>query len=295
MKAAYSKVSIVFVIIGNVGIVLCFMIAFLMLFSYEIPSRIEKDGFISYMNHKGCSVFDVQEAKNYSGFETYLITDKNSCPYLISYTVFSDTDTLNEFFVKGKSDVLTGNHNVIGKTEISINLFSKYYEYSTSGDYYKKIVYKDNSVLYASASKKDGETINHIFDDLGYQYHLNFSGMTIIWASFFIFVIIGLVSLCGIEKKIRNKGWIALIPLYNIGCLSKDVLGSFWLFLLLFIPVVNVVFLLILLYNLGKSFEKSDSFCILMMFFPSILLPLLAFDDSTYTNLIQKKKEKRVL
>ena len=288
MKNNYLKASIVFAIICNISIVLCFIIGFLIFFKYDIPSRIEKNEFISYINNKGCSVIDIQEKENYSGFEAYLITDKNSCPYLISYTVFSDKNTLNEFFLRGKNDVLVGNNNVEGKTEISINLFSKYYEYSTNGDNYKKIVYKDNSVLYASAPKDYREEINNIFNSLNYKYNFDLNGMTIVGFSLFVFIIISLASMWGIEKKIRNKGWISLIPLYNIGCLSKDILGSFWLFLLLFIPGVNIIYLFTLLYNIGKSFGKSNSYCILMMFLPSVLLPLLAFDNSSY-----KKNEKK--
>ncbi len=138
MKNNYLKVSMIFTIICNVSIVLCFIIGFLIFFKYDSPNIIEKKDLISYINNKGCSVIDIQEKENYSGFETYLITDQNSCPYLISYTVFSDENKLNEFFIKGKNDVLVGNNNVKGRTTISINLFSKYYEYSTNGDYYKK-------------------------------------------------------------------------------------------------------------------------------------------------------------
>lgn len=289
MKNNYRKISLYFSIICNVSIVLCFIIGSLMFFNYDKTSRIEKNEFVSYMNNKGCSVIDIQEKEKYSGFETYLVTDKNTCPYLISYATFTDKNTLNDFFIKGKNDVLSGNNNVKGKTKISINLFSEYYEYSTSGDYYKKIVYNDNSVLYATASKDYRNEIINIFNDLNYKYEFNLNGMTIMWCSLFIVIIIVLVSMWGIEKKIRNKGWIALIPIYNIGCLSKDILGSFWFFLLSFIPGVNVIFLFILLYNLGKSFGKSNSYCILMMFFPTVLCPFLAFDNSSY-----KKTEKKV-
>ena len=53
----------------------------------------------------------------------------------------------------------------------------------------------------------------------------------------------------GIEKKIRNKGWIALIPFYNVWSLFKDILGSGWYFLLMFIPIINFIFIIIILYN----------------------------------------------
>ena len=283
MKNNHLKFGVFFTVICNIGIVLCFIIGSLLLFKFDLTSRIGEDEFKSYMNNIGCSVIYVQGRENYSGFDAYLITDKNSCPYLISYATFTDKNILNEFFIKGKNDVLT-NNNIRSTTRISINLFNKYYEYSTNGDDYKKIVYKDNSVLYASAVNDYRDEINNIFNDLDYKYEFNLSGISIMWCSLFIFIIIFLVSMWGIEKKIRNKGWIALIPIYNIGCLSKDVLGYFWLFLLLFIPAINAIFLLLLLYNLGKVFGKSNLYSILLIVFPTILMPLLAFDNSSYQN-----------
>ena len=94
----------------------------------------------------------------------------------------------------------------------------------------------------------------------------------------------------GTLKKTRNKGWISLIPFYNIGCLSKDVLGSAWWPLLLFVPIGNVVFMFMLYYNMTKVFNKSDSYCVLMMFVPSVLWPLLAFDNSEYDSSKVRKK-----
>ena len=44
-------------------------------------------------------------------------------------------------------------------------------------------------------------------------------------------------------------------------------------------------------YNLGKVFNKNDSYCVLTMFFPSVCWPLLAFDDSKYTKPEKKKKQ----
>ena len=169
-------------------------------------------------------------------------------------------------------------------------MFSEYYEYNTSGDYYKAIVYNDNSVLYASADKQYREDVRNIFKDLHYQYEINFKGMQIAWYSLYVLLLICIVSMWGTLKKTRNKGWISLIPFYNIGCLSKDVLGSAWWPLLLFVPIGNVVFMFMLYYNMAKVFNKSDSYCVLMMFVPSVLWPLLAFDNSEYDSSKVRKK-----
>lgn len=290
MKSKNSLFGLLFTIICNGAIVLLFIIGFVMMFSVKLPDKIDKNYFTKYMEEKGCSITNLKEEKEYSGMTDYLITDKETCPYLISYTTFKDKDVLWDFFSKGQKDVMQNNTNVTGKTSISINLFSEYYEYNTSGDYYKAIVYNDNSVLYASADKQYREDVRNIFKDLHYQYEINFKGMQIAWYSLYVLLLICIVSMWGTLKKTRNKGWISLIPFYNIGCLSKDVLGSAWWPLLLFVPIGNVVFMFMLYYNMTKVFNKSDSYCVLMMFVPSVLWPLLAFDNSEYDSSKVRKK-----
>lgn len=290
MKSKISKFGLIFTILCNGAIVLLFIIGFAMMFNVKLPDKIDKNYFTKYMEEKGCPVINLQEEKEYNGMIDYLITEKETCPYLISYSTFNDKEVLRDFFSRGKNDVMQNNINVTGRTSVSINLFSEYYEYNTSGDYYKAIVYNDNSVLYASADKQYREDVRNIFKDLHYQYEINFKGMQITWYSLYVLLFICIVSMWGTLKKTRNKGWISLIPFYNIGCLSKDVLGSAWWPLLLFVPIGNVVFMFMLYYNIGKVFNKSDSYCVLMMFIPSVLWPLLAFDNSEYDSSKVRKK-----
>lgn len=159
------------------------------------------------------------------------------------------------------------------------------------GDFYKAIVHNDNSVLYASGAKNYKEEIVNIFKDFNYKYELNAQGLKVLWYSLYILLFIFIVSMWGTLKKTRKKGWISLIPFYNIWCLSKDVLGSPFYSLLLLLPIVNTVFMFIFYYNMGKVFSKNDSFCVLLMFFPSICWPLLAFDDSKYAKPERKNKK----
>lgn len=291
MKSRNSKFGLIFTVVCNVAIALCFVIGFVMMFSVKLPDNIDKNYFIKYMEEKGCSVTDIQKEKRYSGMVDYLVTDKETCPYLVSYATFNDRDTLGEFFASGREDVLQGNTNVKGRTSVSMNLFTEYYEYTTSGDYYKAIVYNDNSILYASADRQYRDEVMNIFKDLHYKYEVNFNGMKVACYSIFILLFICIASMWGTFKKTRNKGWISLIPFYNISCLFKDVLGSPWFALLLLLPIVNVVFIFMLYYNIGKVFNKSALYCVLMMFIPSVLWPLLVFDNLEYdSNKVMKKK-----
>ena len=254
------------------------------MFKVEPSEKIDKNYFIKYMEQKGCLVNDLQKEKHYFGMVDYLVTDKETCSYLISYATFSDENILDTFFERGKEDVLQGNTNIKGSASVSINLFSEYYQYTTIGDYYKAIVYKDNSILYVSADRQYKNEVMNIFEDLHYNYEVNFNGIKVVWYSIFIVLVICIVSMWGTFKKTRNNGWISLIPFYNICCLSKDILGSYWYALFLFLPVVNVVFMFILYYNIGKVFNKSVLNCILIMFIPFILWPLFAFDNSEYNS-----------
>lgn len=70
-------------------------------------------------------------------------------------------------------------------------------------------------------------------------------------------------------------------------------MGSGWYFILSIIPFVNTIFSLFLFYKLGKCFGKTTTYCVLMMFFPTIVMPLLAYDDSEYDAYFTKKKSEK--
>lgn len=283
MKSNKHLFCLIFTIISNLIILLIFIIGLVMTFSIDNYDKIDKNNFIKYMNEKRCSIIDLQKENKYPGIIDYLVTDKDNCKYLIKYITFNNKKAILDFFSDGKKDVIQNNEHITGTTSVSINSNQKYYEYSTSGDYYKIIVYKDNSILYASADKKYSNEVKNIFRDLHYQYEINFCGLKIMWCSLFVVLLIFIVSMWGTLKKTRDNGWISLIPFYNIGCLSKDILGSAFWALLLFVPIGNVVFIFMINYNIGKVFNKNSLYCFLMMFIPTVLWPLLAFDDSKYS------------
>lgn len=82
--------------------------------------------------------------------------------------------------------------------------------------------------------------------------------------------------------KTNHPWWAALIPIYNNLLFSKIVLGNFWLGILGFIPIVNIVFYCIIFYKLGKKFGKSG---ILTVLFPFIMVPVIGLGDSLYNGI----------
>lgn len=287
-----SKFWLIFINICNVSLLLLIIISFVSIFNKELPEEITKNEFINYMENKGCNLIDVQGKENYLGVDTYLVTDENSCPYLVSYTKFLPEYSFDEFFDVIEDDVVNGNSNVYEEKYLKVNLFYKYYEYSTSGDYYKTLTLNKNSILYASSNIKYKNEVIDIFEDLNYINDIENNEISYIFYAVFLIIIINVISLWKIEKKIRNKGWVALVPIYNIVCLTKDVLGSSLYALLLFVPIVNTIFLFVLYYKLGKLFNKSNLFSILLTLFPIIFLPILAFDNLVYIN--PKKEETTI-
>lgn len=116
---------------------------------------------------------------------------------------------------------------------------------------------------------------------LGILHIINFS------AVFFIFLILSLFNIYIIPLEIINMKankpwWGALVPIYNIALLTEIAFGKMIYFLFYFIPVVNMFFLLVAFYQLGKRFNKNP---ILTMLFNIFMLPIIAFGTSLYNGI----------
>lgn len=98
----------------------------------------------------------------------------------------------------------------------------------------------------------------------------------------FIIGILLLISFVIIFMKARRPGWAAIVPFYSSYCLAEITLGSGWYFLILLIPLVNILFLLFIFYRLAVVFGKGTLFAIFTAFFPYIALPIIAFGSSEY-------------
>lgn len=99
---------------------------------------------------------------------------------------------------------------------------------------------------------------------------------------FVVIAVISLIALCELFKMARVPGWKALIPIYNLYWLSKLVFGKGWLFLLLFIPVINVIYGFLLIFNIPIVYDKGIIYAILIFFIPPVILFLLAFGNTRY-------------
>jgi hypothetical protein len=99
-------------------------------------------------------------------------------------------------------------------------------------------------------------------------------------------IVLGVVTLIALWKlfqKAGEHGWAAIVPFYNTYVHFRIAGFNPWLFLLLLIPVVNVVMVIIVQYRIGIAFGKSPVWSIfLMVIFSTIGLLILGFGSATY-------------
>jgi hypothetical protein len=109
--------------------------------------------------------------------------------------------------------------------------------------------------------------------------------MAVMGAFAFIYIAILLiivVSMWKIFVKAGKPGWAAIIPIYNIIVLLEIVNKPVWWIILLFIPIINIIFLIIIIHRLSLSFGQGVGFTILLIFLGIIGYPMLAFGDYKY-------------
>lgn len=94
-------------------------------------------------------------------------------------------------------------------------------------------------------------------------------------------VITGL-ALMGMFKKAGEPAWAAFVPLYNIIVLLRISGLSPWLVLLAFIPVVNIVLVVLLAINVAKVFGKGAGTAVLIFFFSVIMYFVLSYGPARY-------------
>ncbi len=102
------------------------------------------------------------------------------------------------------------------------------------------------------------------------------------WLLYLVVVGFYLYCMWRIFVKAGKPGWAAIIPIYNY-LVELEILGRpWWWLLLLFVPVVNIVIGIIIIFDLAKVFGKSTGFGFGLLFLSFIFIPILAFGDARY-------------
>ena len=109
-------------------------------------------------------------------------------------------------------------------------------------------------------------------------------------AGFFLFFILGvfvlqLIAWAGMWKSASKAGQIgilACIPIVQFFIWAIMAKKEPWWGLLCFIPVVNIVFIVIIMNEISKRFGRSVGTTVGLLFLPFIFWPILGFGGSEY-------------
>ena len=108
-----------------------------------------------------------------------------------------------------------------------------------------------------------------------------------------LFTIPALFSYKLIEKA-GVPGWKILIPYYNLVILVQITGRSYWWYLWLIIPFINVFTFVLLLIELIKGYNRYGMIDqVLVALFPFIYLPWLSFQQQEWIKLADRPKIKK--
>lgn len=94
--------------------------------------------------------------------------------------------------------------------------------------------------------------------------------------------IILIIAMWKVFDKAGKPGWAAIIPFYNTYILFEVAGMNGWMFLLMLIPIVNVIILIMMYINLAKAFGKSGGFAVGLIFLNFIFMLILGFGSAKY-------------
>lgn len=98
-------------------------------------------------------------------------------------------------------------------------------------------------------------------------------------------MLVFIIAFWKIFEKADKPGWASLVPIYNVWVICEIVWPEKTLIpflLLFFVPIVNVLYLIMLIFRLAKAFGKSVLFGFGLLFLYPIFILILAFGNSTY-------------
>jgi hypothetical protein len=108
-------------------------------------------------------------------------------------------------------------------------------------------------------------------------------------------IVLIFVSLWKAFEKAGRQGWEGIVPFYNIYVMLVLCDKPAWWIVLLFVPIANIVILIILYMEFAKRFGKDAGFGIGLAFLGFIFWPILAFGDATWQGGSQSKSMGDVL
>jgi hypothetical protein len=97
-----------------------------------------------------------------------------------------------------------------------------------------------------------------------------------------VFAVIAVAAYWRMFTKAGVPGWRCLVPVWNVITILSIVGKPWWWIFLMLVPLLNVIILVIVALDLGKSFGKSTLFSVLLLILFPIGWLIIGFDRSEY-------------
>lgn len=97
-----------------------------------------------------------------------------------------------------------------------------------------------------------------------------------------VICVLTIIAMWKIFTKAGKPGWASIVPFYSQYCLFDIAWGNGWLFLLCFIPCVNLVVMIMLYIKLANAFGKGTGFGIGLILLNTIFVLILGLGDAEY-------------
>ena len=95
-------------------------------------------------------------------------------------------------------------------------------------------------------------------------------------------IVFEIAALWQVFTKASQPGWGAIIPIYSTYLLCKIAGRPGWWTILFFIPLVNIVFMIIVMNDVSKAFGHGGGFTAGLILLSFIFVPMLGFGSSRY-------------
>lgn len=106
-------------------------------------------------------------------------------------------------------------------------------------------------------------------------------GMVVLLIQLFVVVLV-VAGLWKTFDKAGQPGWAAIIPIYNVYVLLKVINRPWWWLLLMFVPLVNIIVIIVTYVDLSKAFGKGVGFAVGLFLLGFIFIPILGFGKAQY-------------
>jgi hypothetical protein len=101
----------------------------------------------------------------------------------------------------------------------------------------------------------------------------------------FVYLALIVLVIAGFWKtfqKAGQPGWAAIIPIYNLYILTKVAGRPWWWLILCFIPIVSIIIIAILSFDIAKAFGKGALFGVGLWLLGPIFYCILGFGSAQY-------------